>query len=96
MADPEYNHRTRKFKEAQNPRIAKVFDTPCKINPYFIYPFFTTQSNKTVEFDKVREELYRSAASISGKARHRASHYQSLAEYPWNGKNTGSNAASTS
>ena len=70
MADPEYNHRTRKFKEAQNPRIAKVFDTPDEINPYFIYPFIATQSNKTIEFAKVRKVFYKSTASIPGKARH--------------------------
>ena len=60
-----------KFKEAHNPRMAKVFDISDKINLHFIYPFVTTQSDETIEFVNVKEDFYNSAASIPGKARHR-------------------------
>ena len=40
------------------------------MNPHFMYPFICTQNDKTIEFAKVREEFYKTAASIPGKARH--------------------------
>ena len=60
-----------KFREAHNPRLAKIFDIPEETNTHFMYPFVCTQEDKTIEFDKVREEFYRTAASIPGKARHK-------------------------
>ena len=62
---------TRKLKEMHNPKMAKVFGIPDKVNPHFIYPCFSTQKDKTIEFDKVREEFYKIAASIPGKARYK-------------------------
>ena len=36
-----------------------------------MYPFLCTQEDKAIVFDKVREEFYRTAVSIPGKARHK-------------------------
>ena len=59
------------MKEVRNPQMAKVPVIPDEINLHFIYPFVTTQKDKTIEFPTVREGIYRSTTIISGKARHK-------------------------
>ena len=99
MADPEYHQRSediRNFKEAHNARMAKVYEIPDEMNPHFIYTFVSTQKDKTIEFSKVGEELYIAPPTSQAKQDTIVLHYQSFAEYPWNGYNTGSKDASTS